>query len=68
MIALLLAKEAAIERAGEASLVTRNFLFWSRIPQPNERILLERATRGRFQWTSSLLSYRFLTWGGLPSA
>jgi hypothetical protein len=30
-----------------ASLVTRNFLMWSRIPQPNERILLERATRGR---------------------
>jgi hypothetical protein len=68
MIALLLAKGAAIERAGAACLATRNFQLWSRIPQPNERILLERATRGRFQWTSSLLSYRFLTWGGLPSA
>jgi hypothetical protein len=68
MIALLLANEVAIERAGAASLVTRNFLLWSRIPQPNERIRLERGTRDEFQWTSSLPSYRFLTWGALPSA
>ncbi len=47
MIALLLANEVAIERTGPASLVTRNFLLWSRIPQPNERIRLERASRGR---------------------
>jgi hypothetical protein len=41
MIALLLGNEVAIERAGAASLVIRNFLLWSRIPQPNEQIRLE---------------------------
>jgi hypothetical protein len=68
MIALLLAKEAGIDRAvrpvswpgiSNCGVESRNRTsesFWSE-PRGDE-----------FQWTFSLLSYRFLTWGGLPSA